>query len=428
VSRSPTRVTDLVDHAFRHFYGRIVARLVRKFGAAELELIEESTQEAFLAALRTWPFRDPPDDPFAWLLRTAHNRSLDNLRRRGRFARLRPRLEQDEVDGKFRHDSHHLDLQATAGEVSDDTLRLIFMCCHPALARLARVMLTLKTVCGFTGAEIANALATNEPTVSQRILRSKRTLREGDYRFEIPRPEEWVERLPPVLDVLFLLFNEGYRSAGGPSSIREDLVDEAIRLVELLALNDVGRRPEVAALRAMFWFQSSRLGARIDADGAMIPLAQQDRKKWDVRRISRGLECLAEAATGEQLSDYHLLAEISAVHATAESVRGTDWARIVRAYDALRSRKPSFIVDLNRAIAISFERGAEIGLEALDELKDHPAAETDSLYAATRAEFLSRCGLRDSSLGEFRRAVQRTKNEAERRYLRVRISQLESER
>lgn len=401
----------LVEHLFRHEHGRIVATLARALGHTHLDLAEEAVQEACLRALRSWPFDGIPRDPSAWLFRTARNHALDILRRSRRWdelaLELEARLERLPTDG------------LGSGTV-DDSLALICACCHPRLAPSSRVALTLKAACGFSTGEIAHAFLVPEHTIAQRIVRAKHTLQTGVRNLQVPSHEELDDRVNTVLDVLYLLFNEGYASHGALDPIRVDLTEEALRLTRLLAAHPAGNRSSTHALLALLLFQSSRLPARLDQGGAMVPIAEQDRSVWDRSRIEEGLIELARAAQGQTLTEYHLHAEIAAVHATAPSASLTDWERIVAAYDELLRRNDSAVLRLNRAIAIGELEGADAGLREIDVLQSLSPLSRYSFLPAARAHFLTKLGRADEARAEYTRATDLAENEADRAYLQKR--------
>lgn len=288
-----TSTTPVVEHFFRHESGRLVAALVRAIGTRHLDLAEECVQEAFLNALRTWPMRGVPDRPDAWLYRTARNRAVDQLRRSTKFSRQTAAIATELATTESpRPDAHF------PGELVDDRLRLVFLCCDPLLGRPARVALTLKVVAGFSTSEIARAFLTTESTIAQRVVRAKKTLREADAPFAIPATPDVPERLDAVLDVLYLIFSEGYLPHEGDDPLRRDLTEDAIRLVRQLLEHPAGKEPRVYALLALMLLQSSRFDARLDQEGALIPLPEQDRSRWSAERISEGLRNLDQAGRG----------------------------------------------------------------------------------------------------------------------------------
>ena len=379
-----------------------VARVVRDVGLAE-----DLAQEAFVAALEQWPAQGVPDNPGAWLTATAKRRAIDRLRRAevhdrklaelARDAELRRAIEQDlaaEVDDPF----------------EDDLLRLIFTACHPMLSPEARVALTLRLLGGLTTEEIASAYLKPRATIAQRITRAKRTLAAARVPFEVPGRDELKDRLAAVLEVIYLIFNEGYAASSGESIIRPELMEEALRLGRILAelLPD---EAEVHGLAALMEFQASRTRARVSVDGEAILLADQDRTRWDRLLIRRGLAALERAyATGGPIGPYTLQAAIAACHAVAPTVEDTDWERIVSLYDGLAQIMPSPVVELNRAVAIGMASGPQAALTLVDELSGEPTLAEYPPLPAVRADLLERLGRNEEAAAEYKRAALLTAN------------------
>jgi RNA polymerase sigma-70 factor (ECF subfamily) len=390
-----------------------LARLVRDVGLAE-----ELAQDALVTALEHWPESGIPDNPGAWLMATAKNRALDHFRRKKLLARKHEEL------------GHEIDIrQETApgiedtldDDYADDLLRLIFTACHPVLATEARVALTLRLLGGLTTAEIARAFLVPEPTVAQRIVRAKRTLAEARVPFEVPRKEQIADRLSSVLEVIYLIFNEGYAATAGDDWMRPALCDEALRLGRILA-GLAPREPEVHGLVALMEIQASRAAARIGPSGEPILLLDQNRAQWDQLLIRRGLAALAQAeaqakAEGGALGPYALQAAIAACHARARSAGETDWARIAALYDALAQLAPSPVVELNRAVALAMAFGPAAGLELVDALTAEPALKHYHLLPSVRGDLLAKLGRYDEARAEFERAAALTRNGRERTLL-----------
>lgn len=421
VSGSPTaRVDALVDHLFRHQAGRLVATLTRIFGLSSIDLAEDVVQEALIQALRTWPYRGIPDRPEAWLMQVARNRALDRLRRRARW-----REREEEIRGSLRALGSGTMWGAGPGsiplEMADDELRMIFTCCHPALPRDGQVALTLKTVGGFSTEELARAFLVSRPTMAQRIVRAKRRLREVGAELEVPTADELPARLPPVLEVLYLMFNEGYAAGAGEELVRHDLCAEAVRLARLVCAREEMARPEAHALLALLLLQASRLPGRLDAAGELLLLAEQDRSLWDRGLASEGLRHLRASASGERLTRYHLEAEIAARHAVAESWAETDWPGIRAAYDALRRLHPTPAAEVARTVAIAEERGAAEGLRALESLDGEVALEGYAPGHAVRGELLARVGRHEQAAASFESALRLDVSEPVRRHLEGRL-------
>ena len=389
-----------------------VARIVRDLDAAE-----EVVQEAFALALEHWPKTGVPARPGAWLLTAARRRALDRLRRARRAGAHAEALAR-ELELNAADEGPDVTDPAT---IPDDRLRLIFTCCHPALSADGRVALTLRMIGGLTTAEIARAFLVEETTIAQRLVRAKRTIREGEIPYEVPEAGELDERLPAVLAVIYLIFNEGYAAHTGETLVRDDLCTEAIRLGGMLAGLMPGE-PEVLGLLALMELQASRLSARTDVSGDLVLLSDQDRKRWDRGRIERGLACLD--ALPEGAGPYQLQAMIAACHARAASWEATDWPRIIALYDRLGEVAPSPVVALNRAAAIGMAHGAEAGLAALDAL-DAGALKGYHFLPSARGDFLRRLGRWSEAAACYREALGMVENASERRFLTGRLEECE---
>jgi RNA polymerase sigma factor (sigma-70 family) len=394
-----------------------LARIVRDVGVAE-----ELAQDALVAALETWPRAGVPDNPGAWLMAAAKNRALDQLRR---YKMLEQKHAEFAAELDLQHDIASRDRAEAADaalddDIGDDLLRLVFTACHPVLSPEARVALTLRMVGGLTTGEIARAYLAPEPTIAQRLVRAKRTLSEARVPFEVPRGAELEARLASVLEVIYLVFNEGFAASSGQHWTRPELCDEALRLGRVLA----GLMPderEVHGLVALMEIQASRLHARVGPGGEPVLLLEQDRSRWDPILIRRGLAALARAESlGGALGPYTLQAAIAACHARARTAPDTDWERIAALYDALSQVLPSPVVELNRAVAVGMAFGPAAGLEIADGLVDEPSMRQYHLLPSVRAEFLGKLGRLDEASREWRQAARLASNEPERALLLAR--------
>jgi RNA polymerase sigma-70 factor (ECF subfamily) len=431
----PASVEQSVQTAFREEWGRIVATLIRRTG--DWDLAEECAQEAFAEALRRWPQQGVPERPGAWLTTVASNRAIDRLRRAARGAELAERAAQDELrTGPTAEDPSSAMFSDTdspdgreTGPIEDDRLRLIFTCCHPALALEARVALTLRALAGLTVAEVARAFLVPEPTMAKRLVRAKAKIAAAKIPYRVPPARLLPERTSGVLAVLYLLFNEGYSASSGDSLIRAGLCDEAIRLARLLH-QLMAQEREVTALLALMLLQDSRRDARIGSDGELITLEHQDRSTWRQHEIAEARTLLTDTAdpgtgTAPTFGPYRLQAEIAACHATADTVEQTDWAEIAALYGALAQVTPSPVVSLNRAVAIAMAGDLDRAIALVDQLRDEPTLRGYHLLAATRADLLRRRGDRQQAVAEYERALELAPSETERRFLRGRIDELE---
>jgi RNA polymerase sigma factor (sigma-70 family) len=391
-----------------------LARMVRDVGRAE-----ELAQDALLVALQRWPEQGIPDNPAAWLMATAKNRALDELRRAKLIVRKHEEIgrEMDEAD------EPNLDA-ALDDDIGDDLLRLVFTSCHPLLSTEGRVALTLRLIGGLTTEEIARAFLVPEPTVAQRIVRAKRTLADAKVPFEVPRGEALAERLSSVLEVIYLIFNEGYAATAGDDWVRPGLCEEALRLGRILA-ELAPAEPEVHGLVALMEIQASRLAARVSPSGEPVLLLDQNRARWDHLLIRRGLAALARAERlNEERGPYVLQAAIAACHARARTADETDWTRIADLYRELAERTPSPVVELNRAVAVAMAHGPAAGLELVDALTAEPTLKSYHLLPSVRGDFLKKLGRLDEARAEFERAASMTQNARERKLLRDRAAAL----
>jgi RNA polymerase sigma-70 factor, ECF subfamily len=415
---------DTIDAVWRIESPRLIAGLARLTG--DVGLAEDLAQDALVAALEKWPGSGVPDNPGAWLMATAKHRAIDLFRRNERLARKQEELARD-VGLQLAMDGADLDA-ALDDEIGDDLLALIFTCCHPVLSTDARVALTLRLLGGLTTEEIARAFLVAEPTVAQRIVRAKRTLGAARVPFEAPAGEQLAERLPSVLEVVYLVFNEGYAATAGDDWMRPELCAEAQRLGRVLA-GLAPREPEVHGLVALMEIQASRFGARRGPSGEPVLLLDQDRSRWDPLLIRLGLASLERAERlGGALGPYALQAAIAACHARARTPEDTDWARIAALYDALAQLTPSPVVELNRAVAVGMAFGPAAGLELADRLTGEPSLARYHLLPSVRGDLLAKLGRRTEARAELERAASLTENARERELLLERAATCGQER
>jgi len=432
---SADQIRELLDSLYRSDSGRILATLIRLLG--DLDLAEEAMHEAFAAALSAWPRDGVPDSPRPWLISTGRFKAINTLRRRSRFD-----ASQDELVRYIEAQSSSAEGSSSNAESSleDDRLRLIFTCCHPSLAQEARVALTLREVCGLTTEEIAKAFLTTPGTLAQRIVRAKAKIREARIPYEVPKPQELPERLGAVLQVVYLVFNEGYSAAAGAEVTRSELTGEAIRLGRLLmelrpgsgGLGAEGTGSEVMdaevlGLLALMLLQESRRAARTSPTGELILLENQDRSLWNREQIVEGVALLekVKALNARRVGSYTLQAAIAAVHAQAESVAATDWRQIVALYDRLIQIQPSPVVQLNRAVAIAMRDGPEAGLTQIDAVLEEAELANYYLAHSARADMCRRLGRTAEARASYEKALALTQQEPERQFLQERIRQLQ---
>jgi RNA polymerase sigma-70 factor, ECF subfamily len=402
-----------IETLYRSESGRILATLARLLG--DLDVAEEAMHEAFAAALDTWPVAGIPDSPRPWLISTARFKAIDGMRRRARF-------DNAQKDLTLYLEAHMIEALHEDEEIEDDRLRLIFTCCHPALPPEAQLALTLREVCGLTTEEIARAFLVTPATLAQRIVRAKAKIRETPIPYEVPTPQELPERLDAVLQVIYLVFNEGYSAAAGAEVTRAELTGEAIRLGCLLA--DLQPEPEVMGLLSLMLLQESRRAARTSPTGELILLENQDRSLWNREQIAEGVALVEKALSSRRFGSYTLQAAIAAVHAEAESVAATDWRQIVALYDRLVQIQPSPVVELNRAVAIAMRDGPEAGLAHIDAVLAHGELANYYLAHSARADMCRRLGRTAEARSSYEKALALTQQEPERQFLRERIRQL----
>jgi RNA polymerase sigma-70 factor (ECF subfamily) len=414
----PDEVAVALERAYRDERALVLATLARQVGG-DLALAEDVVQDAFVAAAAEWPERGIPDRPGAWLTTTARRRAIDRLRRDETAAKHRAALELERSVQDDTHDPDGLREPGDESAVTDDRLRLIFTCCHPALAPEARVALTLKTLGGLEVDQLARAFLTSEPTMYQRIVRAKRKITAAGIPYRVPDDAHLAERLAGVLRVIYLIFNEGHTATAGDQLVRVDLSEEAIRLARLLA-DLMPDEAEALGLLALLLLTDARRDARVDATGDPVALGDQDRSRWDRARIEEGVATLDRALRLEHPGRYQLQAAIAALHDEAPSVARTDWPQIAALYGALEAIDPTPVVTINRAVAVAEADGPHAGLALLQPLEhDERLARYQPLHAA-RAELLRRTGDEDGARAAYQRAIDLSTNEAERRALRRR--------
>ncbi len=413
--RSTEQIRELLDSLYRVDSRRILATLVRLLG--DFDLAEEAMHEAFAAALGLWPKNGVPDNPRPWMISTARFKAIDTLRRRARFD-----ASQDELARYLEAEGGSAERSEEEESVEDDRLRLIFTCCHPSLPPEARVALTLREVCGLTTEEIAKAFLTTPSTLAQRIVRAKAKIRDTPIRYEVPSPQELPERLDAVLQVIYLVFNEGYSAAAGAEVTRAELTAEAIRLGRLVS--ELLPEPEVLGLLSLMLLHESRRVARTSPTGELILLENQDRSLWNREQIAEGKALLERALKSRRFGSYTLQAAIAAVHAEAESVAVTDWRQIVALYDRLVRIQPSPVVELNRAVAIAMRDGPEDGLALIDAVLEQGELANYYLAHSVRADMYRRLGRTAEARSSYEKALALTQQEPERQFLQERIRQL----
>jgi len=411
---------DAVDRLFREEQGRAVATLIRVTG--DFDLAEEAVQDAFISALETWPQRGIPTNPGAWITTTARNRAIDRLRRR---RRLTEKTETLAREAALETELRAIDTGPPEDEmqIADDRLRLIFTCCHPALALEARVALTLRTLGGLTTPEIARAFLVPEPTLAQRLVRAKRKIRDAGIPYRVPPAELLPERLDGVLAVVYLVFNEGYAASSGDALIRKELCAEAIRLARVV-VSLLPDEPEATALLALMLLHDARREARVGTAGELILLDDQDRSRWDAARIAEGRALVARALEARRPGPYQLQAAIAALHDEAATPADTDWAQIAALYGTLQRMTPSPVVELNLAAAVAMADGPAVGLAMMDGIAASGELDSYPYLHAARADLLRRLERWSEAETAYRRALDLTSNGAERAFLERRLREV----
>jgi RNA polymerase sigma-70 factor (ECF subfamily) len=415
---SYTAAAPLLEHLFRRQAGRMLAHFIRLLGPSHLSLAEDAVQESMLRALQTWPNTGVPENAAAWLFRTAHNVAIDGIRRN--------RVMGEKTEAIVAELSHSA--TATPGDpdceeqLRDDELRMIILCCHPALTRDASVALSLKTVGGFSVREIARAFLADEAAIAQRLVRAKRQIRDASVTFEMPHGAELKNRLASVLDVLYFMFNEGYAAHEGEALIRQDLCLEALRLGRLVSSSSISM-PRVDALVALMALQAARLPARVDEVGDLVQMEFQDRSRWDWPLIALGFYHFDRSMLGDEVSEYHVQAAIAATHARATNSQSVDWAAILNLYDRLLEINPSPIVALNRTVAVAKVHGPAEALAAIERLDGNPKLGDYHLLLAVRGHLLLEVGRPVEAAACYRAALERPCSEPERRFLRRKLGE-----
>jgi RNA polymerase sigma-70 factor (ECF subfamily) len=408
-------VREIVDRIYRDDSRRVLATLIRLFG--DFDIAEEALHDAFVAALERWPVEGIPANPRTWLVSAGRFKAIDQLRRRAAFDDRRPEIERQLTEL-----AEQEPVIADSGDITDDRLRLVFTCCHPALSADAQVALTLHTIGGLTTEEIAHAFLVGAPTLAQRIVRAKSKIRDAKIPYEIPAAADLPERLDAVLATLYLIFNEGYSATFGATITRADLCGEAIRLGRLLV--ELLPEPEAIGLLAMMLLHDSRRAARTNEHGELIVLDAQDRSRWNREQIREGQQLTERALQSRRVGPYAIQAAIAAVHSEANSAADTDWAQIVVLYDLLLNMNPSPVVELNRAAAVAMKDGAAYGLDLINGLLARGELANYHLAHSARADLLRRLNRTEESLAAYAMALELTTQEPERRFIERRMASL----
>lgn len=409
-------IPGLVDHLFRRESGKMVSYLTKVFGLGHMNLAEDVVQDTLIKAIETWPFHGVPDNPSAWLMRTARNRAIDILRRDNRFKFATPELtyflkQREDLSG---------DAPEFQKEIQDDQLRMMFSCCHPELTTDSQVTLILKTLCGFSVSEIAHALLAQEDSVEKRLGRARKTLRDSGSLVTLTS-EDIPQRLEAVYQTLYLLFNEGYHGSSSERKEPEELCYEAIRLTLLLTDHSHGQKPKTFALLALMCLHAARLHGRLADDGTLIQLEFQDRSKWDQFLMGQGFQYLEKAWEGQVVSEYLVEASIAGIHCGAKTYEETEWGRILELYDLLYHLKPTPVVALNRAIAVGKAKSPEEGLAELANIPDAAKLKDYPFYPAALGEFHLLAGHPREAGGYFEKAVQQSRNPSEKAFFQRKV-------
>jgi RNA polymerase sigma factor (sigma-70 family) len=412
-----------IEQVFRQEARVINSALTRFFGPSNLDLIEQVSQEAYIKAIQEWPKTGVPDNPTAWMIQVAKNLALDFIRREKSFKEKESEIQVWMTDSEFESAQEK---KKFTNEIENDELRMMFVCCHPLLPEESQITLILNTLCGLGIPEISRAFFLTQETVAKRLVRARQKLREEEIKFDLPSLQDVKSRLDSVLRALYLVFSEGYNSHSGDELIREELCQNAMTLTDLLEHHPLTSSFEVHALKALMLFQASRFKARINSDGAIVILAKQERSTWNKTMISEGMRHLGLSMGGEEMSEYHLEAAISACHTRARTYDDTGWELIVSFYDKLISLHPSPIIRFNRAVAVGMKEGPQQGITELDRLKKQIELQNHHLFYASLGEFQSRLGNNKQAVIEYRKALSLAHTGPEIRFLQQAIVSLEN--
>lgn len=406
-------VDKLIDHFFRTEYGKAVSHLTNKFGSGNIELAEDAVQDTLIKAMQTWPYSQVPDNPTGWILKVAGNKMIDQLRR-----------AQKQTNSEIPDESVAFNEDISLTDMNDDMVKMMFACCHPSMTPENQIILTLKILGGLSIREISTSLLKKEETIAKAYTRAKRKFKEDEIKLLLPPANEIEKRLEMVLKIIYLLFNEGYKTAEGANLIREDLCMEAIRLNKVLLETELCNTPSANALIALMYFHSSRFGARVDESGEIISLEHQDREKWNGELIQQGLEYLQRSAESEDINDYIIQAAISSYHCGAASFEETNWGEILRLYDLQAQINPSPIIRLNRVIPMEKVHGSLLAFAEVEELEETGFFETYYLFYAIKAGILENLGEREGASEALKTAISLTKNEREVTHLKKKLAAL----
>lgn len=415
---SESKITSVVDHLFRSEYGKIVSFLTKKYGPDHLEMAEDAVQEALYSAMKIWPFRGIPENPSGWIFRVANNKSIDRLRKLSKNGDL-SEVHQTESSSDELHNSDDLD-----GAFKDDLLKMLFACCHPDLVIEHQIILSLKILCGFSVREIANCLLKKEATIAKSFTRAKQNFMQNKIQLEVPCESEIKSRLSTVLKVIYLLFNEGYKSSEGDDLCREDVCFEAVRLNYLLLENPTTNTSEVNALAALMYFHMARFESRVGAEGELVTLENQDRALWDKELIGEGLHFLGVSVEELHYSEYHIQAVIASLHCRAATYADTNWKEILTLYDALLKVAPSPVTRLNRLVVVSKVYGPARALEELEVIEKSGFFDNYYLFHAIKGQVLSETQKNEEAKQAYQMALQLTKNSRELDFIRSKVAAL----